>query len=84
MNNYIALKEYSTFLNFAGFGQPRVYLGADTGVGDGVGLLEGWDVCLPSDRRHGLPGPGHAQETQQASQRSQGQDKSCDWHVIVM
>ena len=65
---------YTVFyiFKFAGFGQPRVYLGADAGVGDGLGLMEGGDVCLPSDRRHGLPGSGHAQETQQAIQRSQG------------
>ena len=67
----------------AGFGQPGGHLGADPGVADGLGLLEGGDICLPPHRRYGIPGSSHAQETQQACQRSQGKGIVTN-HVTIM
>ena len=36
-----------------------------------MGLMEGRHICFTADRRHGIPGSGHAQETQQNCQRSE-------------
>ena len=51
---------------------PGADLGADAGLGDGLGLLESGHLCLPADGGDELPGPDHAQEACQGFQRSQG------------
>ena len=37
------------YISSVGLGQPRVHLGADPGVADGLGLMEGRDIYLTTD-----------------------------------
>ena len=48
------------------------HLGAHSGVGDGVGYVEGGHLCRARDRRDGDAGSEHAEESSQAGQGSQG------------